>query len=125
MRYLSLYTPAATGAERLPTNEHMTEMGKLIEELMESGELVTTGGLMPSSKGGARVRRTGESIALIDGPFAETKEMVGGFAILEAKSRNEAIALVNRFLRVAGNGETELYPIMEPPTAGANQERER
>ena len=85
MKYLSLYTPGQrTGP---PSKEHMAEMGKLIEESMKSGELVSTGGLLPISKGGARVRRTGSEISVIDGPFTEAKEVVGGFAILEAKSQ--------------------------------------
>jgi hypothetical protein len=70
--------------------------------------------LVPISKGGARVRRSGGEIAVVDGPFTEAKELVGGFALVEAKSKDEAIEMARRFLKVAGDGETELYPIMEP-----------
>jgi hypothetical protein len=112
MKYLSLYTPGQrTGP---PSKEYMAEMGKLIEESMKSGELVSTGGLLPISKGGARVRRTGSEISVIDGPFTEAKEVVGGFAILEAKSREDAIQMARKFLKVAGDGETEIRQMMEP-----------
>ena len=89
MKFLSVYTrdeksPGPIGAAQ------MAEMGKLIEETTKSGTLVLTGGIMPVAKGGARVRATGGAIS-VDGPFAEAKEIVGGFAIMEAKSREEAM----------------------------------
>ena len=110
MKYLSLYTPARRNGP--PSQEHMEAMGKLIEESMKSGELVTTGGLMPLSKGGARVRHAGSTITVIDGPFTESKEVVGGFAILEAKSREDVIEMARKFLTVAGDGETDIFPLM-------------
>jgi hypothetical protein len=92
----------------------MAQMGKLIEESMQSGILVATGGLMPIAKGGAWIQRAGDEVTVTDGPFAETKEVSGGFAILEARSREDAIEITRRFLKVAGDGLTELHQIMGP-----------
>jgi hypothetical protein len=120
MKYLSMYTPDPKLAGIPPSQEHMAAMGKLIEESMKAGILVATGGLQPLAKGGARVKRSGNEITAIDGPFSETKEVVGGFAILEAKSKEEVIDITKRFLKVAGDGECELHQIMDgpPPDSG-------
>jgi hypothetical protein len=115
MRFLSLYTPGARPAGVPPSQEYMTEMGKLIEESMRSGTLLATGGLEPMAKGGARVRWADDEIAVIDGPFVETKEMAGGFAILQAWSKEEAIEMTRTFLKTAGDGECDLYQIMDQP----------
>lgn len=114
MKFLSIYTPDKRSAGDPPSKEHMAEMGKLIEESMKSGILVSTGGLLPISKGGACVRRSGGEITVMDGPYTETKELIGGFAVLEAKSREEAIEMARRFLKIAGDGESELRQMMEP-----------
>jgi hypothetical protein len=110
MRFLSIYKHAETGLP--PTPEEMARMGKLIEEWTKTGHLLGTEGCLPSVKG-AKVRRDGEKLTVIDGPFTETKEVVGGFALLEAKSKEEAIELLKIFLKVCGDGECELrqlYP---------------
>jgi hypothetical protein len=88
-------------------------MGQLVEESMKSGVLVLTGGILPVAKGGARVKATGGQV-VVDGPFTETKEITGGFAILEAKSREEAIELVKNFLAIAGDGECEMHQLSLP-----------
>ena len=111
MRFLCLYKPAKPEGTP-PTPKEMAEMGKLIEETTKSGALLLTGGIMPTAKGGARVRATAGEIT-VDGPFTETKELVGGFALMQAKSREEAIAMVTRFLKIAGDGECELHQIQE------------
>ncbi|MGC9946079.1 MAG: YciI family protein [Bryobacteraceae bacterium] len=113
MKFLSLYTPGPRPAGVPPSKEYMAEMAKLIEESMKSGVLVATGGLMPIAQG-ARVRHAGDEVTVIDGPFVETKELAGGFAILEAKSKEDALQMVRSFLKVAGDGECELRQIMEP-----------
>jgi hypothetical protein len=115
MKFLSMYTPDPKTAGVPPSKEHMAEMGKLIEESMKTGALVITGGLGPLSKGGARIRRAGGEISVVDGPYTEAKEVIAGFAILEAKSRDEAIEMTRRFLKIAGDGECELHQIMDPP----------
>jgi hypothetical protein len=90
----------------------MADMGKLIEEMVSSGVLLSTEGCQPSSKG-ARVRLSGGRFTVTDGPFTEAKELVGGFAILQAKSKEEAIELTKRFLSVAGDGESEIRQLHE------------
>jgi hypothetical protein len=112
MKYLSVYTPDAKAHAQTMSKEQMAEMGKLMEETTKSGALVLTGGILPVAKGGARVRISGGEIT-VDGPFTETKEIVGGFAIMEAKSREEAIEMVRSFLKIAGDGESELHQITE------------
>jgi hypothetical protein len=111
MKFVSVYItdPKQSGPM---SNAQMAEMGKLIEENTKSGALLLTGGILPTAKGGARVRATAGEIT-VDGPFTETKELVGGFALMEAKSREEAIAMVTRFLKIAGDGECELHQIEE------------
>jgi hypothetical protein len=108
VRFLSIYKTAETGAP--PTMEHVEQMQKLIEEAMRAGWLLATEGCLPSAKG-ARVRRTDDKITVTDGPFTESKELVGGFAILEAASKQEAIEMAKTFLKIAGNGECELRQI--------------
>jgi hypothetical protein len=97
-----------------PTEQEIAEMGKLIEEMAKEGTLLATEGCQPSSKG-ARVRLSGGKLTVIDGPFVETKELIGGFAIIQAKSKEEAIELTKRFLKVAGDGETEIRLLHDAP----------
>ena len=105
MRFLSIYKTVERNTP--PTAEHIARMERLIEESMKAGVLLATEGCLPSALG-ARVRRTGENITVTDGPFTEAKEVIGGFALLQAKSKEEAIALVRQFLDVAGDGECEV-----------------
>ena len=112
MRFLSIYKSVETG--QAPTPEHMAEMGQLIEKHMKTGALVGTEGCLPTALG-ARVRRDGAKVTVTDGPFTETKEVIGGFAILEAPSREGAIELAREFLQVAGDGECEIRQIFEAP----------
>jgi len=114
MRFLSIYKTRERNTA--PTPEEMASMGKLIEEGMKAGWLLGTEGCLPSSLG-ARVRRDSARVTVTDGPFTETKELVGGFAILKANTKEEAIELCRRFLQVAGDGECELRQLYE---AGAD-----
>ena len=101
MRFLSMIRIDET-AGQVPSEQLMADMGKLIEELTGTGQLVSTAGLRPTSEG-VRVRlHRGGRLAVIDGPFAETKEVIGGYAILEAQSKAEAVDLTRRFLKVHG-----------------------
>jgi hypothetical protein len=90
----------------------MARMGKMVEEGMKAGWLVATEGCLPSAYG-ARVRSTKGKVTVTDGPFTESKEMVGGFAILRANSKQEAIQLVKDFLGAVGDGECEVRQIYE------------
>jgi len=101
MRFLSIIRIDENSGV-VPSAQLMTDMGKLIEEMTREGTLVQTAGLRPTAEG-ARVRLRHGKLATIDGPFAETKEVVGGFAILEAASLKEAMELTKRFLRIHGD----------------------
>jgi hypothetical protein len=79
----------------MPSEELLTEMGKYNEELVKAGVMLAGEGLHPSSKG-ARVRFSGKERTVTDGPFAETKELVAGFWLIQAKSKEEAIEWVKR-----------------------------
>jgi hypothetical protein len=92
----------------------MAAMGKLIEEMAEAGVLLATDGLQPSSKG-ARVRISGGTFTVTDGPFAETKELIAGYAIIQAQSKPEAIEWAKRFLEVVGEGESEIRLMHDAP----------
>jgi hypothetical protein len=118
MRFLSIYKAAERTT--LPTPEEMATMGKLIEEGMKAGWLLATEGCLPTALG-ARVRRSNGKVTATDGPFTESKEMVGGFAILKANSKEEAIELARRFLQVAGEGECELRQLCEPNSMDPSQ----
>ncbi|MRX08332.1 YciI family protein [Pseudoduganella sp. FT25W] len=82
-------------AGKMPSVELMTAMGKFNEELVNAGVLLAGEGLHPSSKG-ARIRYDGASRAVIDGPFAETKELIAGFWLIQVKSKEEAIEWMKR-----------------------------
>lgn len=121
MRFLCIYKHAETN--RQPSQEEMENMGKLIEEAMSEGWLLSTEGCLPTALG-ARVRRAGDKLTVTDGPFTEAKEFVGGFALIQADSKAHAIELTKRFLRVAGDGESEIRQLYEAPAADASMAAE-
>jgi hypothetical protein len=110
MRFLSIYKSVERNTP--PTQEEMAAMGKLIEEGMKKGWLISTEGCLPSSLG-ARVRKSSGKISVTDGPFTEATEVVGGFAIMKADSKEEAIQLAKDFLKHVGDGECELRQLYE------------
>jgi hypothetical protein len=113
MRFLGLLKADKDSEAGAPPREELMEkMGKFIEEITKAGVLVATAGLQPSSKG-ARVRLSNGKVSVIDGPFAETKELVASYALLETKSMAEAIQWTSRFLNVLGEGECEIRPLYE------------
>jgi len=101
MRFLSMIR-VDERAGQVPSEQLMEDMGKLMDEMTRAGVLVRTAGLRPSAEG-RRVRLRKGQISTIDGPFSETKEVIGGFAIVEAPSMQAAIELTERFLRVHGD----------------------
>jgi hypothetical protein len=114
MRFMTIYKPGEESTTP-PSPEHMEAMGKFIEELARSGVLIQTDGLVHSSKG-ARVRMNADgSFKITDGPFTEAKEIIGGYAIVNVKSKAEAVELTKRFLKVAGGGESEIREMYEQP----------
>jgi len=113
MRFMMLYKPGKeTNAP--PTEREMAAVGQLIEEMAKAGVLIATDGLQPSAKG-ARVRISDGKFTVTDGPFAETKELIAGYAIVRAKSKPEAIELAKRFLSVMGEGESEVREMHDAP----------
>jgi hypothetical protein len=114
MKFLCIYKP--TKPEGTPPDPKTIEqMGKLIEDGFKSGTLLATEGCLPSALG-ARVRLSGGKFNVVDGPFSESKEVVGGFALIQVASKQEAIEFTKVFLNVAGDGETELRQVYEPAT---------
>jgi hypothetical protein len=101
MRFISMIR-IDEGTGQVPSEKLMSDMGKLMEELTRSGQLISTAGLRPTSEG-VRVRLRRGALSTVDGPFTETKEVIGGYAILEAKSKAEAIELTRRFLKIHGD----------------------
>jgi hypothetical protein len=117
MRFMTIYRPADTKdyeAGAPPSDANIEKMGAFIEEMAKSGHLEITDGLLPSSKG-AIVRRENGKITVKDGPFAEAKEIIGGFAIMRFDSLQDAIEMTKRFLEVAGDGESEVRQMYDQP----------
>ena len=116
MRFMVIY-PATKESEQegaLPDPKLMADMNKFIDELIEARVLLTYDGLHPSSKG-ARVHFSGKNRTVTDGPFAETKELIAGFMILQVKSLEEAIEWVQRCpVFYVGDSDIEIRQVFEP-----------
>jgi hypothetical protein len=112
MRFISLFTHVDKGVP--PTQDEMAKMGKLVEEGMKAGWLIATEGVHGGSNG-FRVQSTGGKIEVTDGPFAEAKEVIGGYALMRANSKEEVIELTRKFLKVAGDGTCEIHQLFEMP----------
>jgi len=103
----------------LPDEKLLAEMGKFNEELVKAGVMLAGEGLQPSSKG-ARVRFSGSKRTVVDGPFAETKELIAGFWLWQVKSKEEAIAWVKRCPNpMKGESEIEIRQLFEAEDFGA------
>ena len=101
MRFLSMVR-INENSGMVPSAQLMADMGKLMEELTKAGKLVDTAGLRPTAEG-KRVRLAHGKLSTTDGPFTESKEVIGGYAMLEAESMDEALELTRRFLAVHGD----------------------
>jgi hypothetical protein len=129
MRFMAIVKPGKDyEAGRPPSPGLMAAMGKLNEESTRAGIFVTGGGLLPSSQG-HRLSMTGGNVTVIDGPFTETKEVIGGFAILNYANHEEAIAGARRVMQIhAKHGitelEMELRPMMDPAECGLGPQQE-
>jgi hypothetical protein len=107
-----------TEAGVLPTTDELTKMGKYTEELVKAGVLLAGEGLQASSKG-ARVRISGTKRTVIDGPFAETKELIAGFSIIQVRSKEEAIEWVKRVPNIwREDTEIEIRQVFEAEDFG-------
>lgn len=94
-----------------PRPELFEEMGAFVEEAVNAGVIVATGGLAPSSEGTIVSLEDGK-FTVVDGPFTEAKELVGGWALMECRDMDEAVEWTKRFLNVLGNGECRVRPVM-------------
>ncbi len=121
MRFLSMIRIDETTGQ-VPSEKLMSDMGRLIDEMTKAGVLLDTAGLRPTSEG-VRVRLRSGKLSTIDGPFTEAKEVIGGYAVLRASSKEEAIEHTRRFLAIHGdewNIECEVRQMEEPDfSAGA------
>jgi hypothetical protein len=119
MKYLTFIRHPELYRESTPPAELMEAMGRFVEKSMKDGTLVDTGGLLPS-KEGVLVRLAGGKITVTDGPFTESKEVIGGWAILNTKSKDEAIRITTEFMELHRRywpefeGESEVRPMFEP-----------
>lgn len=120
MQFLSMIRINENGDKR-PDERLMNDMGKLMQEMTDEGILLDTAGLRPTAEG-KRLRLRDGGITQVDGPFTETREVIGGYAILEAPSMAEALAATRRFLEVHGDGwniECEVRQMERGPDGGA------
>jgi hypothetical protein len=96
-----------------PPPELYEEMGKFVEEAVNAGVIVATGGILPTAMGAKISLKDGE-FTVVDGPFAEAKELVGGWALMECRDLQEAIEWSKRFITVLGEGEVRVRPVTGP-----------
>jgi hypothetical protein len=114
MRFLCVAKSDEKTESGVPPDAAMIEtMGKLVDEGMKSGLLLATDGLHPSSKA-ARVQLSKGKLTVTDGPFTEAKEVIASYALIQVKSKAEAVEAAARFLRACGEGEADVYQVYEP-----------
>ena len=125
MKYLSFVRHSERFRDSPPPPGFMEMMGTFIQKSIKEGTLIDTGGLLPS-KEGFRIRLAGGKLTVTDGPFAESKEIIGGWAILKASSKEESVRIATEFMELhrkhwpGFEGESEVRPMFEPgqgPTA--------
>jgi hypothetical protein len=113
MKFMLLFKPDKAPPPGIhPCRKDLPEMQKLMGELVAKGIVVATEGLQ-NSETGARVNYDGAKLRVTDGPFAEAKELIAGFAIVEVKSKGEAIEIAKKFLSVAGEGQADVLQVIE------------
>ena len=119
MKYLTFIRHSESYRQSGPPAALMEAMGKFVQKSLKDGSLVDTGGLLPS-KDGVRVRLADGKITVTDGPFTETKEVIGGWAILQADSKAEAVRIATEFMELHRkywpefDGESEVRPMFDP-----------
>ena len=119
MKYLAFIRAAESLRDGGPPPALMEAMGRFVQKSLQDGSLVDTGGLLPS-KDGFRVRLAKKVVTVIDGPFTESKEVIGGWAILEAATRADALRIAEGFMELHRThwpefeGEAEVRPMFEP-----------
>ena len=124
MKYLTFIRTSESHRQSGPPPALMEAMGKFIEKSLKDGTLVDTGGLLPS-KEGIRVRLANGKISVTDGPFSESKEVIGGWAILKADSKADALRVATEFMELHRTywpefeGESEVRPMFDPASGPA------
>jgi hypothetical protein len=119
MKYLTFIRSSEANRNAPPPAALMEAMGKFIERSRKDGSLVDTGGLLPS-KDGVRIRLANGKLSVTDGPFSEAKEVIGGWAILQADSKAEVVRMATEFMELhrkhwpGFEGESEIRPMFEP-----------
>lgn len=119
MKYLTFIRHPESFREAGPPQALMEAMGRFVQKSLQDGSLVDTGGLLPSREG-FRIRLTKGVISMTDGPFIETKEVIGGWAILETDSRSGAVRIAQEFMELHRvhwpefEGEAEVRPMFDP-----------
>ncbi len=98
MRFM--YVVTSSQPPRQPTPALMEAMHKLAEREIKAGRMVDSGGLLPVAMGGAQVKISDGKLSVVDGPFVETKEMIGGYAIFELRNKEEALAAAREFMQL-------------------------
>ena len=111
MRFLGYTLADETVPLPPPDPALMERMGEFVEGATKAGVIVATGGIAPTAMGAKITLKDGE-FTVVDGPFAEAKELVGGWAILECRDKDEAIEWSKRFVSVLGEGEVRVRPVM-------------
>ena len=96
-----------------PAPADMAAMGEFVAEMMAKGVLLATGGMAPTSMA-VRIRYEENEYTVTDGPFAEARELVGGWALIDVPSKDEALGIAKRFLKLAGGGESTIRPVFGP-----------
>lgn len=119
MKYLSFIRHSEKHRQAGPPAALMEAMGKFVERSLKQGVLVDTGGLLPS-KDGFRVRLANGKLSVTDGPFTESKEVIGGWAILKTDTKEEALRIATEFMELHRQhwpefeGESEVRPMFDP-----------
>ncbi len=119
MKYLTFIRHPESIRQSPPPPGFMDAMGKFVQKTRANGSLVDTGGLLPS-KDGVRLRLADGKLTVTDGPFAETKEIIGGWAILKADSKEEVVRIATEFMELhrkfwpGFEGESEVRPMFDP-----------
>lgn len=118
MRYMIMFKADSDTEAAAPACIAKPEMGRFIEQLTARGVVLATEGLQPSTRNAARIRFTGGRMNVVDGPFAEAKELVAGFALVEVPSHEAALELAQAFLQIAGDGNAaEVREVLPHPAA--------
>jgi hypothetical protein len=115
MKFFSIYVPDPASNAGRPTGARKQAMDEFVAQSIARGQLLMGGGFLSLREHGVVMRRSNGATRVVDGPYAESKELLGGFALLEYPSREAAIEGARQFLQVAGDGECVTYRIVDGP----------